>query len=91
MGTVVYCLCVSVGEMISFLFACLVKHCMTPLLTSILDQMLAESWGWLIFVRVNHGLTVWLPIDCIVDVDEALGFSMGWAAWVCWSLCMGQV
>ncbi|OBZ71741.1 Lysine-specific permease [Grifola frondosa] len=51
MGTIVYCLCVSIGEMIAFL--------------------------------PNVGGVVGLAD---LYVDEALGFSLGWAAWYNWSV-----
>lgn len=66
-GTVVYCLCVSIGEMIAYLW-------LRPI-------HIPKKQSKLIKVchRPNVGGVVGLAD---LFVDPALGFSLGWAAWV---------
>ena len=72
-GTVVYCLCVSVGEMIAFLYVAAFHS--SYLCRSSADHRLIRNACH----RPNVGGVVGLAD---LYVDPALGFSLGWAAWV---------
>ncbi|KAI8986293.1 amino acid permease-domain-containing protein [Trametes punicea] len=72
-GSVVYCLCVSIGEMIAYLSVCSMFSG-----TSLLE-LLTPPYS------PNVGGVVGLAD---LYVDPALGFSLGWAAWYNWSITL---